>query len=152
MKILELNLQKRWFDMIDEDVKPEEYRKIKEFYMPRFIEYTEEMEWQWIEELMCDLRSPERRHKDIDECLRYFSAKLRKYDAVRLKNGWARPGSAKKVKGGELRNVIPAPERLRKIKNIKIDTGNPEWGAVEGEFYFVVEFGEIIKIEVKDDK
>lgn len=48
----------------------------------------------------------------------------------------------KPFKFAMLRNgyMKDAPYQLRAIKEIVIDTGNPEWGAEPGKFYFIIRY------------
>ena len=39
MKILHLNVEKRWFDMIHYMQKPEEYRKLSDYWYSRFFKH-----------------------------------------------------------------------------------------------------------------
>lgn len=39
IKILHLNLKKKWFDLIDKGIKKEEYREIKPYWEKRLIDY-----------------------------------------------------------------------------------------------------------------
>jgi hypothetical protein len=39
MKILHLNVEKQWFDMIHYMQKPEEYRKLSDYWYSRFFKY-----------------------------------------------------------------------------------------------------------------
>lgn len=39
MKVLHLTLKKKWFDMIDERIKPEEYREINDFWIKRLTNH-----------------------------------------------------------------------------------------------------------------
>lgn len=41
MKILHLNLKKKWFDMIDAGIKTEEYREDKYYWWQRLADFTE---------------------------------------------------------------------------------------------------------------
>ena len=40
-----------------------------------------------------------------------------------------------------------APRFTAELKGIRVCTGRTEWGAAEGEIYFVLELGEIIQTE-----
>ena len=39
IKILHLNLKKKWFDLIDKGIKKEEYREIKPYWEKRLVDY-----------------------------------------------------------------------------------------------------------------
>ena len=39
IKILHLNLKKKWFDLIDKGIKKEEYRELKPYWEKRLIDY-----------------------------------------------------------------------------------------------------------------
>ena len=51
MKVLELTLNKKWFDLIEKGVKTEEYREVKRYWIVRLlsnIEYITKIWKDWI--------------------------------------------------------------------------------------------------------
>jgi hypothetical protein len=122
MKILDLSLTYHWYDMIASGEKKEEYREMKEFYFKRL-----NMEWRLHLEQGC--------YKGCDEfsynpshCVGCKKFKPYPYDAVRFHRG----------QGGKTKMLV-------ECNGIHIGQGKPEWGAVPGETYFVIELGKIIE-------
>lgn len=128
MKTLHLNLKKKWFDMIASGVKTEEYRDIRAYWTCRLISFREETENAIIQELTDDLRNDKRRHKDIEECLKFFEVKISNYDTVIFRNGYAKD----------------APKMEFYINEITVGKGNLLWGAPE-EDVFIIKLGERIR-------
>lgn len=54
---------------------------------------------------------------------------FRKFDYIHFSNGYGQD----------------APSIFVECKEIEINTGKLEWGAIKGVFYFVIKLGEIIK-------
>lgn len=123
--ILHLNLKKHWFDMIAKEIKPEEYREIKGY---------------WVKRLLLDENgnkmTKESAH-DLSEAIRYaFSDNWKNellpkesiipYEKIVFKNGYS-PN---------------APTLAFKFEGIIIGRGKLEWGANENEFYFKLQLGE----------
>lgn len=113
MKILTLPLKRKWFEMIRDGVKLEEYREFKMFYIQRFFK------GQDYNDCICDM-------KDLADILgKRFS---KQYDEVVFTLGYPKKDEH---------------EKILRIKNPKIEirTGNPEWGAEPDEEYFVITWG-----------
>lgn len=55
--------------------------------------------------------------------------KIKKFDIIELINGYQKD----------------APRAILEIKGIRKDVGNPLWGAVEGQEYFVISIGKRLK-------
>lgn len=109
MKTLTLSLKKKWFDMIKSGVKKEEYREIKSKYLDMF----------------CNKIKVHEPNKYNEFSVGY---KLRwniEYDKLVFTLGYPKSDDA------ERRLVFKNPR-------IRIDTGNPEWGAEPGKQYFVI--------------
>jgi hypothetical protein len=58
-KILKLTIKKKWFDLINNNIKTEEYREIKDYWISR----------------ICDVVEP-------------YKYNIRKFDVVEFKNGY----------------------------------------------------------------
>lgn len=101
MKILDLILKHKWYDMIASGVKKEEYREIKTFYVSRLVDG---------DKICIDTPYP-----------------FKHFDAVRFHRGYTNT------------------TMLLECKGIRIGEGNPDWGAVDGEKYFVISLGNIIQ-------
>jgi len=125
MNTLNLTLKKKWFDMIASGEKKEEYREIKDYWAVRLLYFNEEMEWGCYDEMLSDMRSSERRHKDIAECLKYFNVEFKPFDIVSFRNGYRKD----------------SPLITKKHVKTTIGIGRPEWGAPEGKEVFIIELG-----------
>lgn len=111
---LDLTLKKEWFDMVASGEKKEEYRDVKPHWIKRFI-----------------LRSFSRDEYKLDNPAQmiiqhseYYSgeSRMKKFETVTFRNGYQKD----------------APTIVKQIESIIIDTGKPEWGATEGQYYFVI--------------
>jgi hypothetical protein len=123
--ILHLNLKKHWFDMIAKQIKLEEYREIKCY---------------WVKRLLLDSKGHKMNKSDasdLSEAIRYaFSDNWKnellpkesiiQYDIIVFKNGYS----------------LNAPTLAFKYDGIIIGRGKLEWGANENDFYFKLQLGE----------
>lgn len=107
MRVLHLNLKKKWFDMILSGEKKEEYREIKPY---------------WISRLMWTLTEYLDNEGQVDTSL------FQTFDSIIFSNGYAKDRPQFEIEFNRIRKGI----------------GNPEWGAIKGEKYFVLELGKII--------
>ena len=126
MKTLKLTLTKKWFDMILNQestlVKKQEYREIKEFWIRRFVENhsPEHISNEQIKETLLNPKDGD--VFDTEWCeLLYFPL-------IEFTNGYGKH----------------RPSFIIKAEPIKVGYGKPEWGAVEGEKYFVLNLLEIV--------
>lgn len=124
---LHLNLKKKWFDMILSGQKTEEYREIKMFWLTRLVDFKYETEWQVLDEILCDMKNPIR-HKSTIELMEYFNIKFREFDSITFSNGYSKN----------------RPQFEIELKYIYMSVGLPDWGAKDGEIYFVLKLGNII--------
>lgn len=123
--VLTLPIKKSWFDMIQSGEKREEYREIKDYWAVRLLHFQEALEWQAFDEMVFDMREPSRRHRDVDELLRYFGVRFRPFSEVRLINGYQKN----------------APRCLCSCQGIGIGRGRTEWGAPPDKNVFIVQLG-----------
>ncbi len=128
MKILDLVLKHKWYDMEESGEKPEEYRALTPYWFARLCVYKE-----------CG----------------HFYRKVTQKDAELFKanhDGFA--SSVKREINGVFSNLLPMDYthvRIRrgytntttlfKCEGITIGKGNPEWGAPEEEV-FIIKLGE----------
>ena len=105
MKVLELTLNKKWFDLIEKGVKTEEYREVKRYWIVRLLSNIE---------YLTDL-----------EGVKNIGARFKHFDLIRFTNGYSK--SSRQI--------------TMEFQNILIGEGLPEWGAVEGQEYFVIKIG-----------
>jgi hypothetical protein len=124
--VLTLPIEKRWFELIRSGEKKEEYREIKRHWVVRMLSFKEDMEWQVLEEMLCDMQDPTRRHRDLDEMLHYYGVRFAPFSHVRLINGY---------RAGAPRILVPCG-------GITIGRGRPEWGAPPDRNVFIVRLGE----------
>lgn len=127
MKTLDLVLKRKWYDMIASGEKTEEYREIKPY---------------WITRLLCEhsIYLPDKEYKIGRLRANFFASslnalkyqlerqdvKFRNFDKVTFHLGYAKD----------------RPSMTFAIKEIVVDEGKEEWGALPGETYFVIKLGE----------
>lgn len=127
MKTLDLVLKRKWFEMIASGEKTEEYREIKPY---------------WIIRLLFDssIYVPDKQYKIGKLRANFFASsvnvlkyqlerqdvKFRLFDKVTFHLGYAKD----------------RPSMTFTIKEIVVDEGKEEWGALPGETYFVIKLGE----------
>lgn len=115
MRILDLPLKAKWYDMIESGIKTEEYRKVKPY---------------WTRRLLWDA--------DYDEALHQEEAEL---DAETLDNALFagcliyRPFTHVRFRYGYTKRTM-----LFELKEIVIGKGNLKWGAPE-EDVFILKLG-----------
>ena len=131
MNNLRLSLKKQWFEMTKAGIKTEDYREINDYWCKRLLEVDEETEWAIWQELIEDLVNPYRRHEDAYQCLSFFGARFKKLDRNIMTLGYPKSDDHERILNLE-------------HKGIEIRTGNPDWGAEPGKFYFVILHGEIL--------
>ena len=131
MRNLQLSLKKRWFDMTKAGIKKEDYREITSYWCRRLLELNEEVEYDCWLELIEDLANPNRKHKDVNECLLFFGARFKKFDCNIMTLGYPKSTNT---------------DRILKLehKGVEIRIGNPEWGAEPNKIYFVIKHGELL--------
>ena len=123
MKILDLSLAYKWYDMIASGEKKEEYREIKDYWTKRFIDIAAVKHEEDVRNGMHRLFSeftPE--PVTLKDALRYFPREH--YDAVRFHRG----------QGGRQTMLI-------ECKGISVGYGNPEWGAPADREVFIIKLG-----------
>lgn len=111
--MLTLPIKKKWFEMILLGEKQEEYREIKPYYTVRFRQFVT-LNPSVPDEIILNMLRKAAENGGIP------------YSGVILKNGYRAGSPAILAKG-----------------RIMVRTGRPEWGAVEGEEYFVLTIDEI---------
>ena len=120
MKVLNLVLKRKWFEMIASGEKTEEYREIKPYWEKRLVDYNG---------IKRDFRELQLRMilmgRRVDACKEY----PRGFQLVRFYCGY-RKGR---------------PSMLLECKGIEFGYGKPEWGAEPGQVYFVIKLGERLR-------
>ena len=107
MKILDLVLKEKWFDMIAGGEKTEEYRMIKPYWCHRLSICEMNLCWIRAEGGSC-------RYANILQVMN-----PQKYTHVRFRNGYTKRSM------------------LFELKEITIGTGNPDWGAPPYEVFII---------------
>ena len=126
MKTLDLVLKRKWYEMIDSGVKTEEYREIKPYWIKRFIEERDPSCHDYYEKIT---RLRAEFFSDRAIMLQYYletgEVRHRGFDTVTFHLGYSKD----------------RPSMTFQIKDIVISRGKQEWGAVDGEYYFVIKLG-----------
>lgn len=120
MKILYLTLKKQWFDLINQNIKTEEYREIKSYWIKRLT--------------MC------KGNNDFDKT-GFYCKKANCYSCITRGDGF-HPSDYTHVhfRHGYSKD---APTMMFKIDNISIGLGKPEWGGTD-ESVFIIKLGKRI--------
>ena len=113
LECLDLVLKNTYYDMIVSGIKREEYREIKPYWTKRIARRC----------LLCQKRFVK---NCLDECngLKYDKSLCGNFKWVRFHRGYTSTTTAFAV------------------REVVIDTGNPEWGAELGKLYYVIRLGE----------
>lgn len=127
MKTLDLVLKRKWYDMIASGEKTEEYREIKPYWIKRLIEERDPVHHDYYEKIT---RIRAEFFSDRAIMLQYYLeegyVRNNGYDTVTFHLGYAKD----------------RPSMTFAIKEIVIDEGKEEWGALPRETYFVIKLGE----------
>ena len=116
-KTLILPLKKKWFDMIKDGIKKEEYREISEYWRKRLVDEIS---------LVREFNSTKDSKMTCGELLKKH---VRKFDKLVFTLGYP------KADDTERRLEFNYPK-------IRIGEGRPEWGAEHGKTYFVITWEE----------
>lgn len=124
-KTLHLNVKKQWFDMIEAEIKLEEYRGFKSWVFSRLIEAYLGDVYISSNALDTDLIAFDCLRGDLSDII------FKEYDTITFSNGMTHP--------------IPRIEV--ELNGIEVGEGKEEWGASKGVNYFVLKLGKILKRE-----
>lgn len=116
METLKHTIKRKWFDMIISGEKKEEYKEIKPFWISRLCHTTPLVDYEPF--------------LKADNGNEFFEQVEKVFHDHNFFNG---AYFSEKL-----------PNFKIKSKGIHIGTGRPEWGAVEGVNYFVIELGEVL--------
>lgn len=108
MKVLDLPLKAKYYDMYEQGVKPEEYREIKPYWCKRLARCDHNLCWMRDGSGQCMFRD------------RLHSLNHHDYTHIRFRNGYTK------------RTMLYA------LDGIRIGRGNPEWGAPKDEDVFIL--------------
>lgn len=130
-RTLHLNLIKKWFDMVAANEKLEEYRDFSTYWVRRLVDFSDYPAELPNEEkavpvdIVFDVAI---NGHDFQETLEAYHVKLKEFDTVTFSNGYHK---------GRRQVVL-------ELLGIAYGRGLPQWGAVPGENYFVLQLGRII--------
>mgnify|MGYP003319771715 CR=1 FL=1 len=113
--VLHLVLKAQWYNMIEQGIKKEEYREIKQYWMHRLM-LCHCYGFRPCKYESCAAPMPNLCHGIIKE-----------FDEVCFHYGYT------------------SRTMTFKIESICVEKGKPEWGAEDGKQYFVIKLGERIK-------
>lgn len=125
MKTLDLVLKKKWYDMIESGEKTEEYREIKPYWVSRLGGC-----FRWCSQTLNNYGLYQNRCNTCSNLKNLNKIASNGYDAVTFHLGYAKD----------------RPSMTFAIKEIVIDEGREEWGALGGEYYFVIKLGKRLSI------
>lgn len=115
-KTLDLVLKVRWYEMIESGEKREEYRKIGDYWSKRLIVLPD------TEKRADGVSMPQN-----GDVLNNTGAAFRKFAFVRFHRAYT------------------STTMTFVLDGIEIGEGNPEWGAIPGQKYFVIKLGNRIE-------
>jgi len=121
-QVLFLTLNKKWYKKIASGEKKEEYRKIKPYWIKRFINWQDEPE-QGIKELVKQFEFD----RDKSD---FIKAHAKKFDLIVFVNGYG-----------------DAPTMIVESRGLEINTGRADWGALPNQFCFVLKLGDVLYSE-----
>lgn len=127
MTTLNLNLKRKWFDMIKSGEKKEEYREIKGFWITRLYnrQPINDYEFEDIDGLVRDLENGAK-----------LECPFKHFDTVTFRNGYS----------------ANAPTITVECLGISIGTAKPEWSDNWQGQVFVIKLGKIINPELLKTK
>lgn len=123
MKILDLPLKAKWYNMIESGIKAEEYREIKSFWIKRLLKI---ISVRFIYYIPIDTECADlyEEYKDLlKKDLKGGVLQFKDYTHVRFRYGYTKR------------------TMLFEIKNIRIGEGISEWGAPTDEEVFIITLG-----------
>lgn len=114
--------------MIRAGIKMEEYREIKPHWISRLLTFRGKLSNHAMAEFIWNLKNPAARsfvYPGVREVFKDFGAFARKFDVVRIKNGYREDSPVMDVE----------------FKSFRIGQGHQVWGAEAGKACFVLELG-----------
>lgn len=137
-KTMHLNLIRRWFALIQNGYKKEEYREITPYWCSRLLaEKGSKITNAWWRAYLSTTKQDgnrcyhanEFKNQDSIDFILELCYGFNRFDTITFSNGYAKD----------------RPQFEIELKGIRIGEGNPEWGAEPGKQYFILELGDIIK-------
>lgn len=134
MKKLKLVLKKKWYDMILNGEKKEEYREIKDHYFNMFFNHDKNLFARdkevfrsvnkfIVNELIYSLVNGNKAY--IEKRDYQLQMRLKEYESVVFYLGYSKD----------------RPTMEFEFKGIEVNRGNTRWGANRESFYFVIKLG-----------
>ena len=129
-KTLHLKLKRKWFDMIKSGEKKEEYREINQYWFKRLVyDYKKVFKYctgyYWDDDMFRD--------EGIDHITK---SKQSMFGFVPFENNILKLGYPSKNDSDRILTF--------RHSGIEIKEGNPDWGAIPGKKYFVLELGDLV--------
>jgi len=129
MNTLKLTLKKQWFDLIVQGIKTEEYREIKTYWFERLVfQYQKAFKYCTGKSYRDCLHVESGIRQTLCEGARTMVA-MRPFDLVEFTNGYD----------------STSPKITLECQGITIGQGLTEWGAVEGQEYFIIKLGREVR-------
>jgi len=128
MRTLKLTLKRQWYDLIKSGAKKEEYREIKPYWIGRLFTFDDHFDCDCICEIHADMQNINKHFDSINQMMNFFDCKYSEFNFIQFTNGYS----------------ANSPRITVECKGMRIGTGRPEWGAVEGVNYFVIELGDVL--------
>jgi hypothetical protein len=127
MKILNLTLEKQWFEMIFSLEKKEEYRLIKPYWCSRFLIFVDGQKYRQKQFEQAYGTNPFQKEAIIQNLKQNFFT-FEHYEFVEFTNGYG----------------LARPSMMIECKGLSVGPGNNKWGAIGDEVYFKIQLGSII--------
>lgn len=120
MKILQLSLKSKWFEMTKAGIKTEDYREIKKVWIQRLMQplYNRE-DWRKEQAIIDNI---------VANSKHFETNRMKVFTTNKMTLGYPKSTDSERILNLE-------------HKGIEIRTGNPEWGAEPNKLYFVIKHG-----------
>lgn len=133
MKTLHLNLKRKWFDMILQGSKKEEYRRLSKYWFQRLFvseapKESPEDNSSTYEDFVFDINN-----FSVVQVMKSYCLQFEKYDSITFSNGYAKDRD----------------QFVVELKSIEVRQGKENLGAEAGVDYFVLVLGSIISKNIK---
>lgn len=130
-KTLSLNLKRKWYDLIESDVKKEEYRALTPYFMNKLLLCHGKVQPRAFWARVYYFNNKGMTESSVAELaghLKIGPVTYQKFDTNTFQNGMSKT----------------APRFQIEHLGIEIKEGNPDWGAVKGVKYFAIQLGAVI--------
>lgn len=127
MNQLRLSLKRKWYEMTKAGIKLKDYRELNQYWCKRLTG-----------EYICDCDGKKVSDDDVYDFIAHLGNTFFDfYDAKPFAQNIMTLGYPKNT---DLSRILTLEH-----KGIEIGQGNPDWGAEEGKFYFIIKHGDIIQ-------